>query len=199
MNPDNSHIPVTDGDTSNVPFDTTDSMPDTENPLSAGPEAESADITLLQQELAAQKHKYQQLATDFDKYIKRSQRDSEQQAAAEKEGFIRNLLPIIDNLERALASGQVDASDPLFEGVRMTLQQLGQLLGKHGIEPVADKGRPFDPRRHEAVSVQCDPSQPDRIILAVTERGYWRGDKVFRPAKVIVNDLRHDSGAHYAR
>ena len=109
----------------------------------------------------------------------------------EKEGFILDLLPIIDNLERTLASGQDDPDDPLFQGVRMTLQQLGQLLAQHGIEPIADQGRPFDPHRHEAVFVRHGQCQLDQIILEVTQRGYTRGDKVFRPAKVIVNDLSH--------
>ena len=81
----------------------------------------------------------------------------------------------------------------------MTLQQLGQLLHRHGIEAVEDLGRPFDPYRHEAVSMQHDLSQPDQIILEVTQRGYCHGDKIFRPAKVIVNDLNHFPGVRHAR
>ena len=81
----------------------------------------------------------------------------------------------------------------------MTLQQVGQLLHRHGIEAVEDLGRPFDPYRHAAVSVRNDPCQPDRTILEVTQRGYCRGDKVFRPAKVIVNDLSHCPGVSHAR
>ena len=61
-----------------------------------------------------------------------------------------------------------------------------------------DVGQPFDPHRHEAVSVRHEPSQPDQIVLEVTQRGYCRGDKVFRPAKVIVNDLSHSPGARHA-
>jgi molecular chaperone GrpE len=159
----------------------------------------SNDPAILQQELASQKADYVRLVADFDNFIKRTQRDSEQQAAVEKETFIRELLPIIDNLERALASAQSHSSEPLFEGVKMTLQQVGQLLGCHGIEPVADRGRPFDPHRHEAISVQHDPTQPDRIVLEVTQRGYYRSGKVFRPAKVIVNDLSHYPGTLHAR
>ena len=73
----------------------------------------------------------------------------------------------------------------------MTLQQLTQLLRRHGIEPEESLGKPFDPYYHEAVTVRHDPSQPDHIILETFQRGYRRGNEVFRPAKVVVNDLSH--------
>ena len=160
--------------------------------------AAMADLASLQQELVAQQDDYLRLAADFDNFKKRTRRDSEQQAAAQKEAFIADLLPILDNLERALASGQSSSSEQLHQGVTMTLQQLGQLLNRHGIEVVADVGRQFDPYRHEAISVRHDPSQPDQIVLEVIQRGYCRGDKVFRPAKVIVNDLSQPPGACHA-
>ncbi|MDQ6808866.1 MAG: nucleotide exchange factor GrpE [Verrucomicrobiota bacterium] len=142
----------------------------------------------IQEALAAQKEDYLQLAADFDNFRKRTRRDSEQQAAAEKESFIRDLLPTLDNLERALASEQSSSSEQLRRGVEMTLQQLDRLLHRHGIQAVEDVGRPFDPHRHEAVSLGHDSNQPDQIVLEVVQRGYCRGDKMFRPAKVIVND-----------
>ena len=142
----------------------------------------AGDAATLQQELAAQQDDYLRLAADFDNFRKRTRRDSEQQAAAEKESFIHDLLPVLDNLERALASAQSTASAQLQQGVKMTLQQLGQLLHRHGIEAVADLGRPFDPHRHEAVAMRHDPSQPDQIVLEVIQNGYCSGDKVFRPA-----------------
>jgi molecular chaperone GrpE len=172
---------------------------DAQNPPASVADAASADPAILQKELAAQKDDYLRLAADFDNFQKRTRRDSGQQAAMEKEGFIRDLLPILDNLERALASEQSISSEPLHQGVTMTLQQMGQLLHRHGIEAVEDLGRPFDPHRHEAVSVRHDPGQPDQIILEVTQRGYCRSDKVFRPAQVIVNDLSHCPGVCHAR
>jgi molecular chaperone GrpE len=200
MNPTDPHIPITNGDGQNIPSNIPDSEIGSGHPPPSMADATSPDLAMLQQELAVQKNNHRQVSADFDQYIKRSQRDSEQQAAVQKEDFIRNLLPIIDNLERALlAAGGANASHPLFQGVRMTLQQIAQLLGVHGIQPVADRGQPFDPHRHEAVSVQSDPNQPDQIVLEVTERGYWRGDKVFRPAQVIVNDLSRYSGGSYGR
>jgi molecular chaperone GrpE len=152
-----------------------------------------ADEVVLQKALAAQKDDYLRLAADFDNFRKRIQRDSEQRAAAEKESFIRDLLPVFDNLERALACGQSVSSEQLRQGVEMTLQQLSQLLQRHGIEVVEDMGRQFDPHRHEAVAVRHDPSQADHVVVEVIQRGYRRGDQSFRPAKVIVNDLSHSS------
>ena len=149
--------------------------------------ASSVDPAILQQQLAAQKDDYLRLAADFDNFKKRTRRDSGQQAAAEKESFILDLLPVLDNLERALACERSTASEPLRVGVEMTLQQLGQLLHRHGVEGVEDVGLPFDPHRQEAVSLGHDPSQPGHIVLKVIQRGYVRGDKVFRPAKVVVN------------
>lgn len=173
------------GDSQSVPLSIADAAP--------------ADPATLQKEPAAQKHDYLRLAADFDNFRKRTQRDSERQAAAEKEAFIRDLLPVLDNLERALASEPSTASAHLHQGVTMTLQQLGQLLQRHGIEAVADVGRPYDPLRHEAVAMRRDPSRPDRVVLEVTQRGYCRGDAMFRPAKVVVNDLNHSPGARHAR
>ena len=151
-----------------------------------------------QAEMSVQKDAYQRLADDFDSFKKRTQRESERQAAAQKDAFINELLPTLDNLERALASGHSDRSDSLYQGVAMTLQELRRLLQRHGIEAVDDAGEQFDPHRHDAISIRHDPHQPDQTVLAVTQRGYTRGDRLFRPAKVIVNDLSLTPGALHA-
>ena len=159
----------------------------------------SNEQTRLEAALASKQDEYLRLAADFDNFRKRTRRDSEQQAAAEKESFIQDLLPILDNLERALACEESTSSEQLHEGVEMTLKQLGGLLHRHGIEAVEALGKPFDPHRHEAVAVGHDPGQPDQIVLEVIQRGYCRGDKVFRPAKVIVNDPGRHTGADSVR
>jgi molecular chaperone GrpE len=79
--------------------------------------------------------------------------------------FIRELLPVVDNLGRALGSDVSTSPEQLRQGVQMTLQQLTQLLRRHGIEPEESLGRPFDQLYHEAVSARHKPSQPDHIIL----------------------------------
>ena len=148
-------------------------------------------ITALQTQLTAEKDRYLRLAADFDSFRKRTVRETDRNAAAQKEALIRELLPVIDNLERALSSDASASPEQLRQGVQMTLQQLIQLLRGHGIEPEESLGRLFDPLYHEAVSVRHDPTQPDQVILQTFQRGYRRGNEIFRPAKVVVNDLSH--------
>jgi molecular chaperone GrpE len=161
------------------------------DPNSAQRETESSQkkIETLQSELAAEKERYLHLATDFGTFRKRTTRELERRAAAQKDAFIRELLPVIDNLERALSAEATSSVEQLHRGVQITLQQLYQLLRRHRIEPEESLGRPFDPQIHEAVMTRHDRSRPDQIILEVIERGYVRGGELFRPAKVVVNDL----------
>jgi molecular chaperone GrpE len=161
--------------------------------------ASEPDKRTLQAELAGERDRYLRLAADFDNFRKRTARETERRAASQKEAFIRDLLPVIDNLERALGSDVSASPEQLRQGVQMTLQQLTQLLRLHGVEPEETLGRPFDPLYHEAVSVRHDPSQPDQVILDTFQRGYRRGNEVFRPAKVVVNDLRHNNDGHGPR
>ena len=156
-----------------------------------GANALMEDFKSLEAELARQKDLYLRLAADFDNFRKRSAHDADRRAAAQKEAFIRELLPVIDNLERALSNVSASSPEQLREGVQMTLQQLHQLLRRHGIEPEESRGQPFDPHRHEAIATRLDPSQPDHAVLETFQRGYRRGTEVFRPAKVVVNDLSH--------
>jgi molecular chaperone GrpE len=154
---------------------------------------------LLRRELAKQKDLHLHLAADFENFKRRSRQDADTRAAAQKEAFIQELLPVMDNLERALASGVSAGSQPFHQGVEMTLQQLHLLLAKHGIESGDIVGQPFDPHQHEAISQRHDPTQPDHAILEVTQRGYRRGAQVFRPAKVVVNDLTRSKPSCHAR
>ena len=158
--------------------------------------ASIADYRTLQAELAGERDRCRRLAADFDNFRKRTARENERNAAAQKEAFIRDLLPVIDNLERALGSDASTSPEQLRQGVQLTLRQLTQLLRLHGVEPEETIGRPFDPLYHEAVSVRHDPSQPHHVILETFQRGYRRGKELFRPAKVVVNDLSHASHDH---
>ena len=180
--------------------------PKVQNPPSAGSEASAftaeavaTDSDSLRGKLAEQTDLKLRLAADFENFKRRSRQESDARAAAQKESLIHELLPVIDNLERALASGASSGSPQLHQGVEMTLQQLRLLLRQHGIEPEESVGQPFDPHRHEAVSQRHDAAHPAHSIIEVLQRGYRRGDKVFRPAKVVVNDLTHSKHASHAR
>src|SRR5882724_11015926 len=99
------------------------------------------DTAALPPEVSALKDRYYRLAADFDNYRKRTAQEADRRAAAQKEAFIRDLLPVIDNLERALSNSA--SADQLREGVQVTLQQLQQLLRRHGIEPEESLGQQF--------------------------------------------------------
>jgi molecular chaperone GrpE len=152
-------------------------------------ETAATESEALLKDLAEQKDLHLRLAADFENFKRRSRQDSEARALAQKESFIVELLPVIDNLERALAAGASRDSAQFHQGVEMTLKQLQQLLRQHGVESEELVGKPFDPHRHEALSQGHDPAQPDHVILQVIQRGYRKGSKIVRPAKVVVNDL----------
>ena len=164
--------------------------PELPNPPWAGPETgaisaeAAAKADSIHQQLAEQKDLNLSLAADFENFKRRSRQENEARAAQQKELFIHELLPAIDNLERALAVNSAPGSHKLHQGVEMTFRQLRLLLHQHGIEPEESVGQTFDPQRHEAVSQRHDADQPDHAIVEVLQRGYRRGEKVFRPAKV---------------
>lgn len=160
-------------------------------------ETEATESEALLKDLAEQKDLHLRLAADFENFKRRSRQESETRAMAQKEAFIHELLPVIDNLERALASGAAAGSKQFHQGVEMTLLQLRHLLAQHGIETKEIAGEAFDPHQHEAVLQGSDPAKPDHVILEVMQRGYHRGAKVIRPAKVVVNNLPPaKQGAH---
>jgi molecular chaperone GrpE len=168
------------------------------NPDSTSDVALDEAAKALEAEIAEQKDRYLRLAADFDNYRKRLAQEIDRRAAAQKEAFIRELLPVIDNLERALATNASASPEQLRQGVQLTLQQLHQLLRRHGVEPEESLGQPFDPHRHEAVATRRDPGQPDHAVLEVFQRGYRHGNAVLRPAQVVVNDLSRPEAVGHA-
>jgi molecular chaperone GrpE len=169
------------------------------DPNATAAETAVTESEALVRDLAEQKDLHLRLAADFENFKKRSRQEVEARAAAQKESFIVELLPVIDNLERALAAGASRDSAQFHQGVEMTLKQLQQLLRQHGVESEEISGQPFDPHRHEALSQGHDPAQPDHAILEVVQRGYRRGAKIIRPAKVVVNDLTLSKPVRHGR
>ena len=152
-----------------------------QDPPPAKPEADAINVETaaseseaLLKDLAEQRDLHLRLAADFDNFKKRSRQESDARAAAQKESFIVELLPVIDNLERALAAGASRDSAQFHQGVEMTLKQLQQLLRQHGVESEEIVGKLFDPHQHEALSQGHDPAQLDHAILQVIQRGYSR-------------------------
>ena len=153
---------------------------------------DSKDMAQLDQELNEARERYPRLAADFENHRKRTARELERSASAQKEALVRDLLPAIDNLERALAA---NAGENLHEGVEMIYKQLLATLKRHGFEPRDDLGQPFDGRFHDGIAVGSKPEMPDLSVIEVWERGWMRGTEMFRPAKVLVNQLEAESPA----
>src|SRR5204862_4049767 len=127
------------------------------------------------------------VAADFDNYRKRVARESEAQASRATESIVGELLPVLDNLERALDASEHHEEVKVAEGVKLVQQQLIDLLQRRGLEEIAaEAGGEFDPHVHEALSQQ--PSEhPEGAISEVWQRGYRPGDRVVRPARVGVS------------
>ena len=139
--------------------------------------------------LAAERDEYLQLAqraqADFENYRKRAAKDMAAAGARAKVGLVRDLLPVIDNLERALASADGDSA--LAQGVRLVLSDLNGVLAREGVSTLEPDGEQFDPTFHEALSTRSEDGAEAGVVLDVVEKGYRLGDTVIRPARVVVS------------
>ncbi len=127
----------------------------------------------------------QRLAADFDNYRKRALRDQQAFAARAAERLVAKLLPVLDDLERALDAAEHHEEAKVVEGVQMTRSALAAALASEGLEEIPAEG-PFDPHVHEALLTQPAEGVEPGAILQVVQRGYRLGDAVLRPARVIV-------------
>jgi molecular chaperone GrpE len=121
------------------------------------------------------------LKAEFENARKRQQRERSRILETASERLVMELLPVLDNLDRAL-----EAEGDIREGVRATRDQLADVLGGEGLLPVASDGQPFDPNVHEAVMGQTSEEHEEGTILETFQRGYLLNGKPIRPAKVVV-------------
>jgi molecular chaperone GrpE len=128
----------------------------------------------------------QRTRADFDNYRKRAAREAAAAGERAKTGLVRELLPAVDNLERALASAQ-GGEDELAGGVALVHTELIGVLARNGVEPFDPAGERFDPAQHEALSTRPDGESEAGIVLDVVERGYRLNGTVLRPARVVVS------------
>jgi molecular chaperone GrpE len=125
------------------------------------------------------------LAADFENYRKRAARDQESLVARAHERLVKELLPVLDDLERALEAAEEHEEAKLEEGVRLVHRELRDALAKEGLVEIDSDGQ-FDPHVHEALLSQ--PSgEDDGAILEVIQKGYRLGDRVLRPARVVIS------------
>jgi molecular chaperone GrpE len=180
-----------------------EAVPEDHEEPEAVPEDHEGKVRRDLEELAAKAEKadkYLELAqrtkADFENYRKRATREA---AAAQERGVVklaRELLPAVDNLDRALEAAQAASSDganqagngasPLVSGIKLVHADVIAALARVGIEPFSPQGERFDPQHHEAVAQQpVDGAEPGTIV-EVYQRGYRLGDSVLRPARVVV-------------
>ena len=124
------------------------------------------------------------LAADFENYKKRAARERQEYVRLANERLIAELIPILDDLERALAAAEQHEEAQLEEGVELVHRSLAALLARHGVTPIATEGK-FDPHVHEALLSQPSESE-EGSVLDVVEKGYKLGERVVRPARVVV-------------
>jgi molecular chaperone GrpE len=156
--------------------------------MPSSPESEGQQATEQSLDLSAEverlEDRYKRALADLDNYRKRSVREVDRRVSESREALLRDWLEPVDSVERALRMG---ADDPCYAGLNAVYEQMQAVLARHGVTTVGAPGEPFDPERHEAIGVvPANGSVPDRAVLEVARSGFALGDRVLRPAQVIV-------------
>ena len=160
-------------------------MPVDLNPDAPGAAADDP-MTALQQERDDLQERLLRSAAEFDNYRKRTERERRELSDAVAADLIRDVLPVVDDLERAIAAAADSADPALRSGVELIHRQLLEILKRRGAEPFETVGEDFDPAWHEAMASEPANGRRDGEIVAEIRRGYRIGRKLVRPAMVKV-------------
>jgi molecular chaperone GrpE len=144
-----------------------------------------ADVQELREQNAQLEDRYKRALADLDNYRKRTARETERRITEERDRIERDWLDAVDAVERALRM-EMAPENPVAEGLRHVLEQMDAILARHGVRRIGAAGEQFDPDRHEAVSVVETDEVPDRTVMEVARSGFAAGDRVIRPAQVVV-------------
>ena len=148
-----------------------------------------AKIAELEAKIAEQEAMYLRLRADYDNLARRSRLDREAAEKYRAQNLLTELLPVIDNLDRALlAEANVEEPSPLYKGVDMVYRQLLDATAREGLEVIEAVGQPFDPNVHQAVMQESDSEQQPGVVLKELQKGYKLKDRVLRPSMVSVNE-----------
>lgn len=168
----------------------------------AEPSAEHSDVEQQLAQALEEKQRlheqYLRTLADMDNLRKRTNREKEEIAKFANEGLLRDILPVIDNLERAIEhSEKADDSGGLLEGVRMTLTQFTQVLNRFGVATIDTVGKPFDPAFHQAMGQLESTDHPANTVMVEMQKGYQLNERLLRPAFVLLAKppLQTDSAA----
>lgn len=160
-------------------------------------------VTDLQLALAAKAEevrslsdKYLRLAAEFDNYKRLIQRDQRDQIRFGNEQLLKELLPVLDNLERAIKASQEGGnSNVLIQGVDLTLKQLTGVLSRFHVKPVETVGQLFNPATHQSVTSVASKNIPDQHVVEEFQRGYLLHDRILRAAMVSVSTGQADGAS----
>ena len=178
--------PVTSRDESGEPSGDEDPANEQEQ-LDAKEAAESEDpLSRAQRERDEYLGLAQRTQADFENYRKRAAREASAAGERARSGLVRELLPVVDNLERALNSAE-ESEQHLAEGVRLVHSELISVLERNGVQQFDPSGDRFDPGEHEALSMRTQEGAEAGLVLDVVEKGYRSNGTVLRPARVVVS------------
>jgi molecular chaperone GrpE len=156
----------------------------TDEPTRQEEAAEVEESSGAEDRAAALEDRLLRLAADFENYKKRVARERDEYVTHANERLVKELLPILDDLERALTAAAEHEEAALEEGVALVYRSLASLLERQGLKPISTTGK-FDPHVHEALLSQ--PSEADEgSVIDVVQKGYTLGDRVVRPARVVI-------------
>ena len=150
--------------------------------------ANSKEITQLKEQVASEKDRVLRLSAEFDNFQKRKQRESDEFKKFANETIFKQLLTVVDNLERAIASTKENSDKKvLIEGVELTYKEIIKLLETFSVRAVEAENQTFDPNFHQAVTQEETDKVPDNTVTKVLQKGYLLHDRLIRPAMVIVS------------
>jgi molecular chaperone GrpE len=175
-----------DGATADAASPAPDAAEPEAEPRPEEPDEEEDPLTQAQRERDEYLEVAQRAQADLENYRKRAAREAAAAGERARSGLVRELLPVVDNLERALASAGAE-EDHLADGVRLVHSELVAVLERNGVTGFDPVGEPFDPNVHEALSTRNEEGATPGVVLDVVERGYRLGESVLRPARVVVS------------
>ena len=149
---------------------------------------QDAKLSALERLAEENQNRYLRAQADFDNFRRRTMKEKEELAQYATAKLVGQLLPVLDNFQRALqTSGDAAQSDSFAKGVDMIYRQLFQALEAEGLKPMEPVGQPFDPEHHQAIMQVETDEHEDGTVVEVIQSGYWLKDKVIRPAMVKVS------------
>ena len=181
--------------------ETSDKSTDYEQyPMDGGGPAETlqgadAQNSSPESDLKTAQDRYLRLAAEFENYKKRTQKDQDEFRKYSNERLLKELLPVLDNLQRALQHGQASGNqEGVLQGVELTVKKYLEILSRFGVTPIPTLGLPFDPAIHQAVAKVESKGHKPNTIVDEYEKGYYLHDRVLRPATVTVAESRGSDG-----